>query len=130
MAFIECITRSVFLEVSGPSPDGNAVYLTVMGGVKSSNEILLNLIPPPKKKCLGEIYPPQELNQRAVDLESNDKLLDAATAISAQKLVDKEYLQLRRLVAERGLLDRQYVYYAQKISIKKLELEEAGKPLE
>ena len=52
-----------------------------------------------------------------MDLESNIKLLNAATAVSSQKSANKEYLQLRRLVAERGLLERQYVYYAMKISI-------------
>jgi fatty acid desaturase len=59
----------------------------------------------------------ERLSQRSVDLASNLELLDAATAVSATKTGDKEYLQLRRLVAERGLLDRQYFYYAQKISV-------------
>ena len=58
----------------------------------------------------------KELNPRTVSLESNVKLLDAATAVSAKKASDKEYLKLRRLVAEQGLLDRQYAYYAVKIS--------------
>ena len=35
---------------------------------------------------------------------------------SAQREGDKEYLQLRRMVAERGLLDRQYLYYGVRTS--------------
>ena len=36
-------------------------------------------------------------------------------AESSRNSESKEYLQLRRLVAERGLLDRQYLYYAIKV---------------
>ena len=42
--------------------------------------------------------------------------MDAAVAESARNEGNKEYLQLRRLVAEKGLLDRQYTYYVIKIS--------------
>ena len=43
---------------------------------------------------------------------SNRGCLEFALEQSARNEGNKEYLQLRRLIAERGLLDRQYVYYA------------------
>jgi fatty acid desaturase len=41
--------------------------------------------------------------------------VDAAVEESHRNSESKEYLQLRRLVAEQGLLDRQYLYYAVKV---------------
>lgn len=48
---------------------------------------------------------------------ANRELLDAAVAESARRAGDQEYLQLRRQVADAGLLDRQYGYYAVKIGL-------------
>ena len=42
--------------------------------------------------------------------------MDAALADSALNDGGKEYLQLRRMVAEKGLLDRQYLHYAVNVS--------------
>lgn len=50
-------------------------------------------------------------------MASNREFLDAAVEASARSEGNKEYLQLRRLVAERGLLERQYLYYAIKIPL-------------
>ena len=46
---------------------------------------------------------------------ANRALLAKALEDSALNLENKEYLELRRRVAERGLLDRQYGYYATNI---------------
>ena len=43
--------------------------------------------------------------------------MEVALDESLRNADNKEYLQLRRLVAEKGLLDRQYPYYAVKISL-------------
>ncbi len=43
--------------------------------------------------------------------------MEVALDESLRNAENKEYLQLRRLVAEKGLLDRQYAYYAVKISL-------------
>ena len=43
--------------------------------------------------------------------------VEVALDESLKNADSKEYLQLRRLVAEKGLLDRQYQYYAVKISL-------------
>ena len=43
--------------------------------------------------------------------------MEVALDESLRNAENKEYLQLRRLVAEKGLLDRQYSYYAVKISL-------------
>ena len=51
-----------------------------------------------------------------MSVPANREFLDAAVEESARNEGSKEYLQLRRLVAERGLLDRQYLYYAVKTS--------------
>ncbi len=49
-------------------------------------------------------------------VDVNRDLLDTAMEDSVRREGDKEYLQLRRMVAERGLLDRQYLYYGGRIS--------------
>ena len=54
---------------------------------------------------------------RVLSLAANREYLDAAVEESARNEGSKEYLQLRRLVAERGLLDRQYLHYAVKIPL-------------
>lgn len=53
---------------------------------------------------------------RNVSIAANREYLDAAVEESLRNEGNKEYLQLRRQVAERGLLDRQYAYYFVKIS--------------
>ena len=50
-------------------------------------------------------------------MSANRRRLDAAVQESARNAGNKEYLQLRRLVAERGLLNRQYLYYGIKIPL-------------
>ena len=45
----------------------------------------------------------------------NRRFVAAAVEESHRNSESKEYLQLRRLIADRGLLDRQYTYYAVKV---------------
>ncbi len=52
-----------------------------------------------------------------MSVPTNREYLDAAVEESALNEGSKEYLQLRRLVAERGLLKRQYSYYTVNISL-------------
>lgn len=51
-----------------------------------------------------------------MDVATNVSLIDAAMAATVKREKDKEYLQLRRLIVEHGLLKRQYGYYAMKIT--------------
>ena len=51
-----------------------------------------------------------------MSVASNRERVEAAMAGSALNDGGKEYLQLRRMVAGSGLLDRQYLYYAVKVS--------------
>ena len=48
---------------------------------------------------------------------SNRALADAAAGILDKRQRNEEYFKLRRLILEHGLLDRQYAYYAVKVSI-------------
>jgi len=57
----------------------------------------------------------QRLSPRILNIAANREFLDAAIEDSARNEGGKEYLQLRRMVAEKGLLERQYLYYAMKI---------------
>ena len=50
-----------------------------------------------------------------MNLAANRDYLDAAMEDSLRNEGGKEYLQLRRMVAEKGLLERQYLYYAVKV---------------
>ena len=50
-----------------------------------------------------------------MNIVANREYLDAAMEDSLRNEGGKEYLQLRRMVAEKGLLERQYLYYAVKI---------------
>ena len=47
---------------------------------------------------------------------SNRELADAAVGILDKRQRNEEYFKLRRLILEHGLLDRQYAYYAVKVS--------------
>ena len=57
----------------------------------------------------------QRLSPRILSIAANREFLDAAIEDSARNEGGKEYLQLRRMVAEKGLLERQYRYYAVKV---------------
>ena len=48
-------------------------------------------------------------------IADNRQFVEAAVAGSSRNSESREYLQLRRLISERGLLDRQYLYYAIKV---------------
>ena len=56
-----------------------------------------------------------EIAPRTLTIASNREYLDEALAESARHDGSREYLQLRRIVADKGLLDRQYLYYAVKV---------------
>ena len=65
----------------------------------------------------GGVIAAQTIGGRVAGVvDVNRDLLDTAMEDSAQREGDKEYLQLRRMVAERGLLDRQYLYYGFRLS--------------
>ena len=57
----------------------------------------------------------QRLARGIPTIAVNRQSVDAAVEESHRNSESKEYLQLRRLVAEQGLLDRQYLYYAVKV---------------
>ena len=57
----------------------------------------------------------QRLQQRIPSIAANRQFVDEAVEESLRNSDSREYLHLRRLVAEKGLLDRQYLYYGIKI---------------
>ena len=57
----------------------------------------------------------QRLARRIPTIAVNRQFVEQAVEESQLNSENKEYLQLRRLVAEQGLLDRQYLYYAVKV---------------
>ena len=58
----------------------------------------------------------QSIIRRIPTVASNRQFVAAAVEESTRKSEGKEYLQLRRLMAQQGLLDRQYSYYAFSVS--------------
>ena len=57
----------------------------------------------------------QKLAHGIPTIAINRQFVEAAVEESQRNSESKEYLHLRRMVAERGLLDRQYLYYAVKV---------------
>ena len=57
----------------------------------------------------------QRLARRIPTIAVNRQFVEQAVEESQLNSENKEYLQLRRLVAEQGMLDRQYLYYAVKV---------------
>ncbi len=58
----------------------------------------------------------QRIATRVPNIAANREFLDTAIENSSRNEGNKEYLQLRRRIAGKGLLERQYPYYAVKIA--------------